>query len=89
MPPPLYYASLLGFYFIIYAVFHGKIDVNTKGGWYGTVLQAASAQGHQEIVQLLLDTAYAHVALEHGYGIDAVEKGTTEPGHGFIGRIAD
>lgn len=29
-------------------------DVNSQGGYYETALQAASAQNHHEIVQLLL-----------------------------------
>jgi ankyrin repeat protein len=34
---------------------HKDADVNAQGGHYGNALQAASYQGHQEIVQLLLD----------------------------------
>jgi ankyrin repeat protein len=30
-------------------------DVNAQGGYFGNALQAASAEGYQEIVQLLLD----------------------------------
>jgi ankyrin repeat protein len=30
-------------------------DVNAEGGYYDTALQAASAEGHSEIVQMLLD----------------------------------
>jgi ankyrin repeat protein len=30
-------------------------EVNAKGGLYGNALQAASSEGHQEIVQLLVD----------------------------------
>ncbi|OCK87550.1 uncharacterized protein K441DRAFT_466880, partial [Cenococcum geophilum 1.58] len=30
-------------------------DVNAQGGYYGNALQAASAQGHEQVVKLLLD----------------------------------
>jgi ankyrin repeat protein len=30
-------------------------DVNAQGGRYGSALQAASARGHDQVVQLLLE----------------------------------
>ncbi|KAH8654691.1 ankyrin repeat-containing domain protein [Ilyonectria robusta] len=45
-----------------------KTDVNTKGGRYGTALQAASERGHKEVVEMLLDKG-ADVNIEGGaYG---------------------
>ncbi|KAF9784160.1 hypothetical protein IL306_008313 [Fusarium sp. DS 682] len=33
----------------------GGADIDVHGGRYGTALQAASSEGHPEIVQLILD----------------------------------
>ena len=30
-------------------------DVNAQGGWYGNALQAASSEGHEQIVRLLAE----------------------------------
>jgi hypothetical protein len=30
-------------------------DIDAQGGYYGTGLQAASAGGHKEVVEMLLD----------------------------------
>jgi ankyrin repeat protein len=56
IPPPLYHASLLGLPFVVSGLLEGPLDVNAKGGRYGTALQAASAAGHEKIVRLLLDS---------------------------------
>ena len=32
-----------------------KADVNAKGGPYGNALQAASSEGHEAIIKLLLE----------------------------------
>ena len=51
-----------------------QADVHAQGGFYGTALQAASAEGHEKIVQLLLDPnadvhalsfAGSNVSLQH------------------------
>ncbi len=53
---PLYYASLCGFRGLVehFVAAHPQ-DINSRGGFYDTPLHAASARGHFEIVQLLLN----------------------------------
>ncbi|KAI1584776.1 ankyrin repeat domain containing protein [Pyrenophora tritici-repentis] len=41
-------------------------DVNAQGGDYGNALQAASAEGHEQVVKMLLD-AGADVNAQGGY----------------------
>ncbi|KAJ3963818.1 hypothetical protein EV361DRAFT_813010, partial [Lentinula raphanica] len=41
-------------------------DINTQGGFYGSVIQAAAAQGYKEIVELILQHG-ANVNLQSGY----------------------
>ncbi|KAK3351860.1 hypothetical protein B0H65DRAFT_137399 [Neurospora tetraspora] len=49
-------ASYLGLRLVVEDILaKEKIDVNAQGGEYGTALQAASFQGHKEIVEMLLD----------------------------------
>jgi ankyrin repeat protein len=58
-PPavPLYYASLCGFRGLVeHFVVTCPQDINTRGGYYDTPLRAASAKGHLEITNLLLDS---------------------------------
>ncbi|KAK6358090.1 hypothetical protein TWF730_007445 [Orbilia blumenaviensis] len=65
---PLYYASFGGFLDAAQDLLMRKADPNAKGGRYGTALQAASAQGHDHIVQLLVRNG-AYVNSEGGiYG---------------------
>src|SRR6267142_4868564 len=53
---PLYYASLCGLRSLVeYFVVAHPGEVNAKGGFFDSPLQAASAKGHLEIVQLLLN----------------------------------
>ncbi|TGJ69718.1 hypothetical protein EYR41_005738 [Orbilia oligospora] len=51
---PLYYASFGGLLEAAEYLLMNGADPNAKGGKYGTILQAASVQGHGHIVQLLL-----------------------------------
>ncbi|KAH7205287.1 hypothetical protein BKA60DRAFT_685024 [Fusarium oxysporum] len=51
----LYYACLGGLSWIARDLTTEGADVNAQGGLYGNALQAASSQGHREVVQLLLD----------------------------------
>jgi ankyrin repeat protein len=51
----LYYACFLGLLAPARNLIAKGADVNAQGGRYGNALQAASAEGHREIVQLLLD----------------------------------
>ena len=58
---PVYYASLLGLDQTLLDLNNigqaegVKIDVNTQGGRYGNVLQAASSGGHDRVIQMLLE----------------------------------
>ena len=58
---PIYYASLLGLEEAFPELLNTgqvgstTINVNVQGGYYGNALQAASVQGHKEVVQILLD----------------------------------
>ncbi|KAK2603444.1 hypothetical protein QQS21_004395 [Conoideocrella luteorostrata] len=62
----LYYICFEGLMANTIDLIHNGADVNTQGGYYGSVLQAASYRGHQEIVQLLLDEG-ADVNAQGGY----------------------
>jgi ankyrin repeat protein len=53
--PPLYYASMLGLQESTNWLLEKGADVNAQVEWYGTALQAASAEGHVQIVQRLLN----------------------------------
>ncbi|CAG8079967.1 unnamed protein product [Penicillium nalgiovense] len=62
MALPLYYAALLGLESVLNSLLAiGTSDasltkiVNAQGGKYGSALQAASANGHERVVQALLD----------------------------------
>ena len=55
VPSPLYYASLAGIAEISQHLLDGWADTNLQGGTYGTALQAASCQGYDIIVNLLLE----------------------------------
>ena len=62
---------------------HGA-NVNSKGGFYGTALQAAAHRGHRKLVELLLD-AGADVHRE-GFSHDAFHA-ASEGGHEGIVRL--
>ena len=56
LAPPLHYSSLLGFVNVTEWLLNKDPDVNAQGGGdYGNALQAASANGHEPVVRLLLD----------------------------------
>jgi ankyrin repeat domain-containing protein 50 len=74
IPSPVYYASMLGLELVLDKL-TGKEDfnlakrlVNAQGGQYGTALQAASSQGHESIVQKLLDNGAEVNAQGGDYG---------------------
>lgn len=49
-------ASYLGLKLVIKDIsVEEKTGINVQGGPFGTALRAASAQGHKEVVQVLLD----------------------------------
>jgi ankyrin repeat protein len=66
---PVYYASLLGLDQVLYELINtGQLEsmapistskasklINAQGGHYGNALQAASAEGHKEVVEQLLE----------------------------------
>jgi len=53
---PVYYASLLGLDGVLARILSASaVDVNARGGSYGTALYAASFGGHEKVVQMLLD----------------------------------
>lgn len=54
LAPPLYYASFSGLSIEVGALLDQGANVNAEGGEYGNALQAASLQGHNEIVEMLL-----------------------------------
>jgi ankyrin repeat protein len=48
-------ASYLGLTFVVDDILTQEVvDVNTQGGDFGNALQAASLQGHEKVVELLL-----------------------------------
>ncbi|KAK6541415.1 hypothetical protein TWF694_007227 [Orbilia ellipsospora] len=53
--PPLYYASYGGLLYAVVNLLENGADVNAQGGYYGNALQAASATGHADVVELLLN----------------------------------
>jgi ankyrin repeat protein len=63
---PLYYASLGGLIESARLLLEKGADVNAQGGGYGTAMQAASARGHDQIVQRLLEGG-ADVNAQGGY----------------------
>lgn len=46
----LYYASYIGYYLAVTQLLHAGLDINAKGGKYGTALQAVSARGYEKVV---------------------------------------
>lgn len=54
-PGPLYYAAFLGLEEPVRLLLMSGVDVNAYAGRYGTPLIAAASQGHEAIVELLLD----------------------------------
>ena len=55
-PSATYYTSLLGLDEVLMSILSmSATDVNAQGGEYGNALQAASARGHEKVVQILLD----------------------------------
>ena len=53
--PPLYYTALIGLSQVVEKVTLQFVDVNAQGGRYGNALQAASARGHKNVVQILVN----------------------------------
>jgi hypothetical protein len=51
---PLYNSSFIGLVDVVQALLEANADVNAQGGEYGNALQAASVEGHEKVVQLLI-----------------------------------
>ncbi|KZL87248.1 pfs domain-containing protein, partial [Colletotrichum incanum] len=77
--PMLYYIALRGITCAIEEMLKNGADVNAEGGEYGNALQAASYNGHKEIVQTLLDKG-ADVNAQGGHFGNALQAASFE-GH--------
>ncbi|KAJ5117570.1 NACHT nucleoside triphosphatase [Penicillium atrosanguineum] len=96
---PMYYASLLGLKIIlenmlVIATRTATLSdtVNAEGGYYGNALQAASYNGHKEVVHMLLDRGAAINTQYGNYGnaLQAASyNGHKEVVHMLLGRGAD
>ncbi|KZP03687.1 hypothetical protein FIBSPDRAFT_968780 [Athelia psychrophila] len=63
---PLYYTSLLGLTLVVDHLITTGADPQALGGRYGTALQAASYEGHNDVVRLLVDHG-ADVNIQGGH----------------------
>jgi hypothetical protein len=72
---PLYHAAFQGLYWPCKKLIENGADVNMQGGYYGNPLQAASMEGHENIVQLLLHHG-ATVNLQGGHYGSALQAAT-------------
>ena len=79
MAPPLYYAALLGLGIVARMLLDKGADVNAQGRYYGNALQAASAQGHEQVVKMLLDKG-ADVNAQGGHYGNALQAASAR-GH--------
>jgi ankyrin repeat protein len=76
-PSPLYYSSLLGLGRVTKQLVKEGADVNAPGGFRGSALHAACNEGHDVIVQMLLESG-ADVNMQGGTGSPlhaALERG--------------
>ncbi|KAJ5725195.1 NACHT nucleoside triphosphatase [Penicillium malachiteum] len=66
---PVYYAALLGLDFVLNSILPAGSElsetVNIQGGYWGYALQAASFNGHEKAVQILLDRG-ADINIQYG-----------------------
>ena len=90
---PVYYASLLGLDQVLYElIITGQLEsmapistskasklINAQGGHYGNALQAASAEGHKEVIQQLLEKG-AEIKAQGGEFGNALQAASAE-GH--------
>jgi ankyrin repeat protein len=91
--PPLYYASYLGFTWIVEKLLASTSDekkenkhrVNTQGGDFGNALQAASYGGHEAVVKLLLGKG-AHVNAQGAHFGNALQAASYE-GHKAVVKL--
>ncbi|KAJ3885472.1 ectomycorrhiza-induced ankyrin-domain/NACHT-domain-containing protein [Lentinula edodes] len=86
---PLYYGALNGLYgavnYLIQGVHNLKQYVDAKGGHFGNALQAASSEGHESIVKLLLEHD-ANVNAQGGHFGNALQAASSK-GHESIVKL--
>ena len=82
----LYYACYVGLLAPAQDLIDKGADVNAKGGYYNYALSAASAGGHREIVELLLDKG-ADVNVEEGGGYSNALSAASAGGHREVVKL--
>ncbi|KAL5376601.1 hypothetical protein DPSP01_010394 [Paraphaeosphaeria sporulosa] len=70
---PLYYAALLGLSMVAKLLLNHGADVNAQGGEFGNALQAASFEGHEDVVRILLGDKSIDVNAQGGYYGNALQ----------------
>ncbi|CAI7671430.1 unnamed protein product [Penicillium pancosmium] len=97
VPKSLYYTALLGLYIVTEALISQEIDINARGGLFGSALQAAAFQNHNQIVHLLLRNG-AEIKLNEGLHSSALNAAAVNGSEasfrtmlelGFAGRCND
>ena len=91
--PPIYYASQFGFHSLVETLItkHPE-DLSAIGGYYGTSLHVAAAEGHVQVVLLLLKHLPANTKsplLHRTPLFSAAQTGQTEIGQHLINCGAD
>ncbi|RSL87112.1 hypothetical protein CEP51_002393 [Fusarium floridanum] len=81
----LYYACLCGLTLTARELMKKGADVNAQGGMYGNALQAASSEGHLDIVRLLVEKG-ADVNAQGGEYVNALQAASWR-GHLDIVRL--
>jgi ankyrin repeat protein len=84
LAPPLYYASLLGLSMVTKLLLGKGADINAQGGSHGSALQAASAKGHEQVVEILLEGG-AKIDAQDEY--HSVLKAASASGHERVVKI--
>jgi hypothetical protein len=68
---PVYWAALFGLYHEMRLFLDSSIDPNVQGGFFRNALQAASCEGHEQVVRLLLNRG-AQVNAYGGFYVSAL-----------------
>jgi len=99
---PVYYASLLGLDQVLYELINtGQLEsmapistskaselINAQGGHYGNALQAASAKGHKEVVQQLLNKG-AEINAQGGHFGNALQVASWRGDEKVVQQLLD